>query len=181
MQAKKQTIAKIESLFPNLNILSFPYRKEQMHLLISNPENGKKLRIRVLESRNYLDVQDVVNESFRPYLKYSGWWTFQPAEVNKTSADLWILIWPGEVMPVHSLLLPFAELSSVMAKGCSTGSDGKKHFYWYIPNDGNGFAARTLGAQGVKSVLEGVSPLDSSLNLDTYTDAWQKYIGDVLN
>jgi hypothetical protein len=151
-----------------------------MHLLISNPRNGKELRVRVGMSKNYLEDLSVVNPAFRPYLSYSGWWTFEPIEIENTSADVWILIQPGTPHPIHSLLFSFSDLMRILADGCSTGGDGRKHFYWYTNKDGNSFAARPLGTQGIKDILEKTSPLDSKLNLDNYVDAWQNQIGDRL-
>ena len=180
MSAKKQVAAKIQELFPDFEVQVFKDQREQMHIAVSNPNNGKRLRIRVSESANYLDKQDVVNKEFIPYLNYSGWYTFKPSEIDKTSADVWILVWPGENSLTHALLFSYSDLSNLFFTGCTTGADGRKDFYWYAPKRGSSFAARPLGTPGIKNVLDGSSPLDANLNLDNHVDAWQEQIGNKL-
>jgi|GEM_PF-5293684 len=179
MNPREQVASKIKTLFPKLEIQHFPYRKERMHLLVANPDSGEKIRVRVSESKNYLNDSKVVSDSIRPYLSYSGWWTFNPIEIEETSADLWILIHPGDNEPARTLLLTFSELNHILTTGCTTRPDGQKDFYWYASEKGSNFAARPLGTEGAKNILEGKATLDPDLNLDDYVDSWDIYFSTV--
>jgi hypothetical protein len=86
----------IEQHFKRVNVW-IPSRDTGVDLLVSDHQNRRTLSLQVKFSKDYLATDTKRKPIFLKELRACGWWTIKPGKLDKSWADLWVLVLPGLV------------------------------------------------------------------------------------
>lgn len=82
----------IEEHYQNLNVW-LPSKDTGIDLLVTDKTNSKSLSVQVKFSKDFLgSLRNTTSEAVATKVKSGGWWTFEQEKIERSQADLWILV-----------------------------------------------------------------------------------------
>lgn len=132
----------IEKTFRNWNVW-LPSKDTGIDLLITNSTNSKAVSLQVKFSKDFHGTNSRLPQVIAENIRSGCWWTFNPAKIRDSKADLWVLVLYSFVKKTPDFVVIEPRQLSEMYK--QLGRKGPViHTYLWVTNEGKCWETRAL-------------------------------------